>query len=316
MCETNQKHVYAKASDLASFKSRYFAYDPVKKTFFEYGNDIDKEKMLQGKADGKIDSFRQGNNGDCWMLSFINTTQSDDLPEDVQKRLNKIFSECCKVDKETGDVTVTLKGPGKRYLITNDEMNKIIEEYNYLYSYGDKDVLAMELAMEKYKAELKENKNLPNYIYVTNMYNYNRRPRNNTESTIDGGQPFDAIHLFTGMESHYIYKKSANKDSWYKDNNRITPVNYVLDDTKIENLLKQNIVIASLETNDTYHGVLITAVEGDEILYIDSNKEMNQTESKVVSRMSKNEFFRKLIGITYTDLNTPISEKKSKSFGI
>ena len=315
---TNKKHVYVKASD-TTFLNRYFGYDPVKKTFFEFGDYIDKEKMLQGKADGKIDSFRQGNNGDCWMLCFINTTQSDNLPEDVKKRLQKAFSECCKVDKETGDVTVTLKGPGKQYLITNEEMNKILKEYNYLYSYGDKDVLAMELAMEKYKTEIKENKNIPNRVKVKNIYNYNYRPNNNTQSAIHGGQPFDAIHLFTGMESHYIYNNMGKESCWYIDNNT-TPVKSGPDDTKLKNLLKQNIVIASLKVQDddrdSYHGVLITAVEGDEILYIDSNKEMDQTDTRIVSRMSKDEFFRNLIAITYTDLKTPISEKKSKPFGI
>ena len=94
------------------------------------------------KANGKFDlDIQQGNTGDCWLLAGLISI--------IQKPAGKKALEDCLSVDELGNVTVNLKGFGKVYKISAQE----IEESLHLSS-GDGDVRAIEIAMDKY---IKEN---------------------------------------------------------------------------------------------------------------------------------------------------------------
>ena len=101
-----------------------------------------QENKLISRPNGKIDvDFEQGNTGDCWLLAgLIAICEKDEC--------KKALESLIKVDKKTGNVTVTLKGVKKTYTITEEE----IRNSNHL-SGGDGDVRALELAYDKYIQE-------------------------------------------------------------------------------------------------------------------------------------------------------------------
>lgn len=91
---------------------------------------------------GEIDlDFEQGKTGDCWLLAGCISIFKK--PEG-----KKILESLIDVNKETGDVTVRLKGVDKEYVITYDEIKKA----TYLAG-GDGDIRAIELAFNKYQHE-------------------------------------------------------------------------------------------------------------------------------------------------------------------
>ena len=87
---------------------------------------------------GKIDAdFAQGGVGDCWLLAAIKSAANN--PQALNM-LNDLIS----VD-EKSNVIVELKGPGKKYIITPEEINGSTE-----LATGDMDVRAIEIAVNKY----------------------------------------------------------------------------------------------------------------------------------------------------------------------
>ncbi len=97
-------------------------------------------------ANGKIDAkFNQGEYLlDCWLISAV---KSLSVNPKGQKMLNDIMSS----DKN-GNVTVRLKGVGKKYTISKDEL----EGANEL-AQGDLDVRAVEIAIRRYFQETDHN---------------------------------------------------------------------------------------------------------------------------------------------------------------
>lgn len=93
------------------------------------------------RTNGLIDeNFKQGNTGDCWLLSGINSMVS--TPEGRQ-----LVNESIKLDKN-GNYEITLKGVNKTYTVTPQEL----KGSNNL-STGDGDLRAVEIAVDKYFRE-------------------------------------------------------------------------------------------------------------------------------------------------------------------
>jgi hypothetical protein len=87
---------------------------------------------------GKVDNdFKQGATGDCWLLSSIKALANNEIGR-------KILDDSLKLD-ENGNTIVTLKGVGKSYTITPEELKG-----NVQLSSGDGDVRAIEIAVDKY----------------------------------------------------------------------------------------------------------------------------------------------------------------------
>lgn len=104
------------------------------------------KKNIIYPANGKIDAkFNQGEYLlDCWLISAV---KSLSVNPKGQKMLNDIMSS----DKN-GNVTVRLKGVGKKYTISKDEL----EGANEL-AQGDLDVRAIEIAIRRYFQETDHN---------------------------------------------------------------------------------------------------------------------------------------------------------------
>jgi len=91
------------------------------------------------KPNGEIDMEQaQGKTGDCWLLAGCISIYKK--PEG-----KKILESLIDVNKETGDVVVSLKGVDKKYTVTYEEVKQAI----YL-SGGDGDIRAVEIAFNKY----------------------------------------------------------------------------------------------------------------------------------------------------------------------
>ena len=93
------------------------------------------------KANGKIDNdFEQNREGDCWLIATIKALA--DSPKGLE-----ILNDSIKVD-EKGGVTVTLKGVGETYYFSKEELDARSD-----LSIGDRDVRALEMAVERYIVE-------------------------------------------------------------------------------------------------------------------------------------------------------------------
>jgi len=91
------------------------------------------------KQDGKIGSFKQGQIGDCWLLSGLKVIASSEEGAEIIKK--------SITNNKNGTYTVKFIGaPNKKYVITEKEIND-----NEQFSTGDKDVKIIELATNKWR---------------------------------------------------------------------------------------------------------------------------------------------------------------------
>ena len=153
------------------------------------------EKIDEGEPNGKIDgNFGQGFVGDCWLISAINGLANN------TKGL-KILNDSLRIDCN-GNVYVTLKGVGKTYKITKEELEKGKDKY----SYGDPDVRAIEIALEKY---MKESQIIDGIGSISN----------NFHSDLEGNSATFAFQVLTGKGGCNIIEKFVNTVTglWFSD---------------------------------------------------------------------------------------------------
>jgi len=106
---------------------------------------INRSDTLQtevpARPNGKLDgTFRQGNTGDCWLLSGLQALS-------MTKEGKAILEKAVKVDAQ-GNATVTLENVGKTYKITARDLKCSNE-----LSTGDTDFRALEIAVDRYFRE-------------------------------------------------------------------------------------------------------------------------------------------------------------------
>lgn len=275
----------------------YFVWHKDSEQFEEFGPKTERKRMLVNKADGKIDEFVQGSIGDCWLLSAINGLKR-------HPKGREILEKSLFVDKDN-NITVTLQGPKKQYTFTKEQIDSVLNKSGYYYSTGDRDVLAIEMAVEKFKTETAQKSSKR----VTNMYNY-YIPPSQEDMPLDGGHVYNSLHLLTGMQANRIYKTFAPNVILTNDTASVGQ----LDEEKIQKILdnSNNIVIAEYRTPDSGHAVVLSSMDKDNVYVIDSDISAKNPNRKVVpTPIDKKEFFDKLIDITYTDLSKPITEKLS-----
>lgn len=135
-------------------------------------------------ANGKIDKdFKQGDIGDCWLISSI-------MALALQPKGKKILEDSIQTH-EDGSVTVTLKGVNKSYTFSSAEING-----NNNLSVGDMDVRAIEMAID-------------NYFYEERGIN--------TRLDIDGNDSHLAFQILTGKNGRtftsHVFSAIGNR--WF-----------------------------------------------------------------------------------------------------
>lgn len=133
-------------------------------------------KEENGKGDCAISNptHQSKKTNDCWLLSGTNALMTTDWGREL-------INEAIKKD-ENGNVTITLKGADNKQIQVSPEEIEQAKESG-LYSNGDDNMIALEIAINKYKEEIK--------------------PRTDLEKEINGlainwGEGYDLFHLLTG----------------------------------------------------------------------------------------------------------------------
>ena len=227
------------------------------------------------QVDGKFEVSNQGSRGDCYLLTAINSLA---ISEDGQKLLQKNV-EVKTNDKGQKEYTIKLPGASKvleslkkkgvpedkisvqdSFTVTEDELKEAAKKAGIKYCAGDKDVLLLEVAYEKYRNSVAEtlkangdNKDIKGIFGMRLDMNSDYAKRGDY---LSGGLAFEALYVLTGnAPAAYINPKAKTKSFpvCYVDDNlqlHLTDpdgniVENVDDDNsgpanaKIESLLKQ-----------------------------------------------------------------------------
>lgn len=140
-----------------------------------------------GKQDGNIGDFRQGDTGDCWLLAEIKLVSK--TPEGAEAIKNSIRNN------NNGTFTVTFKGaPDKKYSVSEEEIKKSKDKL----AEGDKDVRILEIAADKWRLETQG------------------------KSIDEGGSSIEANFLLTGQKNndiYFSYRKYVKRDTITNDRN-------------------------------------------------------------------------------------------------
>lgn len=138
--------------------------------------------------------FKQQNVGDCWLLSQYHAMQNTSLGK-------KIIDDSIH-QNEDGSVTVTLKGAGRSYTYTPEQI--CAEEYvtkDKYYSKGNAKVKVMELAFTDLRKELlEENSKLSMMV----KYSFSATKKN----PLEDGYFKEAMLFLTGKEPETAYLRS------------------------------------------------------------------------------------------------------------
>lgn len=146
------------------------------------GNEINK----------RIDPSCQGQAGDCWLLSTLNSLSYSAEGQNIIKDAIK--------DNGNGSHSVNLKGLKTKITVTDEELAEARKTNKY--SSGDDDILLMEIAFEKAMDKVKNGE--------IKADNYLKRAASDGDRSIDWGCAYDAIYILTGEKSNYY----SNKDHW------------------------------------------------------------------------------------------------------
>ena len=167
------------------------------------------------KPNGKIDEyFSQGKTGDCWLLASIKALA-------MSEKGLEILNDSIEVD-EQGNVNVTLKGVGKTYKITPEELDGALQ-----FATGDGDVRAIEIAMDRY---FKDERGVNHWV----LWNPN------TNRDLAGNTADLAFELLTGKGGRNFISNSLY----------VRLSDWIITDTQIDNFnLKNHIAVVSSTFN-------------------------------------------------------------------
>ena len=165
--------------------------------------------------DGMFTSSSQGKRGDCYLLAEINAIRNSKHGQEILRKNVKANPD--------GSITVTLpgaimlknkyQGPGCEitgtYRITREALDKARSLAGISYSSGDIEVIAIEIAMENFRAELlqtKKNLNLSGGRLTAEGQDIAE------DDILSGGHSYDAGFLLTGQKSEaYQRPRSAGE---------------------------------------------------------------------------------------------------------
>lgn len=207
-------------------------------------------KGISNGADGIIDKAAQGELGDCWLITGLMS-----LSETKWGR--QAIKDAMQINPDTGDIKITLKGAyrnQKVFTVTKSELEAAKQSGKY--SHGDDDVLAFELAIEKYRKQFGE--------------------------TLDGGHEEEVFRLITGSHNtQFIESKGGMRSLIQKA--KADPDKYAIS---------ANFELGTGAGRDKYHAYNVSRFETgpDGVNYVIltnpwvSNREIKMTEEEFVSR--------------------------------
>ena len=250
-----------------------------------YKWNTDSKKFEPVKNDGVLGDFKQGQTGDCWLLASISAITSDEKGKEVIKNALSV--------NDDGSVNVYFKGIDKTYTITKNELYTTISKD---YAAADPDVVAVELAMEKYRKGLLDT-NLARGTALNLIY----APKN-TGSVLDGGDPVQALQLLTG-------KKAINIGT---DGNDKMALNSVVQEGKsFKAALKEyadnpnNVIVVSLKEgvdekgNTKYHAYAFDSYDDENFYLVNPHDTFEGSQP-----ISKEEFFKSVNSFSVVDLSS------------
>ncbi len=199
-------------------------------------------KLIESKdfsqIDGNFDTAYQGSRGDCYLLAAINgLAQSEDgqklLQQNVKANPDGSFEITMpgaeairndilagKLGKEFPADSIPISG---KITITKEELDAAMLKSGASYSSGDKDVLLLELAYEKYRnavAEFAKKNSLKaadckGIPVLSQSLGSIEHKMGGSGDNLSGGQTTEATYILTGKPSANVYRKPEEVPTCY-----------------------------------------------------------------------------------------------------
>lgn len=257
------------------------------------------------KADGVVDNFEQSKQtGDCWLVSTIYGLQQNEAGRALLEEIVQV--------SENGDVTINLKGANKSYTFTNAEIEEA--QAKGAYANGDKDVVAMEMAVEKYRYELVEIKQKARESNIINPKGVSGNPyradysKMYIDRPLDGGTHVTALVILTGKGSQHIMSSGYEGLHIVNHTRKIGGFN--------EETLKQymdnpnQLTFASIKLPEGQHGVYVASTDDENVYIVDPH------DTSKPKPIPKEEFYANLLALTTTDLSSEPEARLQKSWSL
>ena len=266
----------------------YYKWNQDTKTFEKFGPKVEMLKLLNEETDGIINNTKQGKLGDCWLLSSVHG---------IAKHNSQIFKDIIKI-APNGDVTINLLGAKRSYTMSKNELDNAIKQQKY--STGDKDMVAIELAFEKFRKE-----NIANgKANVNNRYNLCYLSGYSESDYLYGGQPKNAIEVLTGKKVNTLSNTGNNQ---FHFENNVVKMGKISPNELLEYTNKpDNTIIISLDETGPHgqaHAYLYDS-QDEQNFYLIDTMDTSKTQA-----FDKKYIYSKLLSIDYTDFSEPVDEK-------
>ncbi len=176
-----------------------------------FGADLYKT-YTNTRITGKVSDTKKGAVSDSWLLSGLNSLAAtkegkEVIKNSIQKNKDNTVTVKFKgIDREYNITKKELKDASRAY-ITRIGQNGKVKGFDRKYSKGDGDVLAFEIAYEKYQQELRDGKieQNPNLSTVSSI-------EENNIDLFKSGNIDEIYYLLSGKKSVHIDTSLSDKD--------------------------------------------------------------------------------------------------------
>lgn len=217
-------------------------------TNFDENDEIENTSVkVKYDSDGNIDPTKQRSVGECWLLSGVNALASTE-------KGRQIISNAIK-HNEDGSVTVTLKGVGRSYTYSAEE----IVTYQYTnpsqkLASGDFDMKLLEMAVADYKLEI-----LPEEKTLWQKFPLLRNSEATPDDPLNGGNVDEMMEYLTGenagmaisvFSGFQVHKKEKDPERY------AMTAAFLYSDTKFGNgkeIIPNHVYSVSRVTKDTVY---------------------------------------------------------------